>query len=230
MFRQGPITMKSKTAIAAFAATLAALVISASARADVFSITVDGTAQGLDFSAVYVFDSGLPNIGYETGNQPPHVRLYGGMGYGSENIASPLIAASVTYNGQQQSYVGDWAGIYSVVDSAPAMEFYVADSTGFWFETSITEISGPLFPLTFTPFSFSFGPTAPHDTNLVRGIGNDFSFIDGTANTITLTEGNALAASPVPGPIVGAGIPGLMLGALSVLGWWRRRSESQREG
>jgi hypothetical protein len=55
--------MKSTTAIAALAA-VAALAISAPARADIFSITIDGSRlneQGteLPFEAIYVFDSGI---------------------------------------------------------------------------------------------------------------------------------------------------------------------------
>ena len=74
--------------------------------------------------------------------------------------------------------------------------------------------------------AFSGTAVTPIDflaASLSRTVG--LSFQNGNTVHLVMTAEDVNRVNPVPGPIAGAGLPGLILAGAGLLGWWRRRQK-----
>ncbi len=84
-----------------------------------------------------------------------------------------------------------------------------------------TQIFGAGSSTIFTSFNGTV-PATTFNLDLVFTIASDGSAPPADFSGAFLTQPDVT----VPGPVVGAGLPGLLAGLMGVLGWWRRRRNS----
>jgi len=214
-------------------ATAATLLFVSNASADTYTFTVTGTVSlsggafdtagifgtpqttlgGDSYVATYTLDTSTPGALHYV--NPGVAELFEGGTYYGSSIGSP-VTASITINGYTYNYDTSFAS-RTFVESTEA---YASVNTDLYFTYMYFDVySISDVPVSFAPFTYTFGLGAQENSRFqVNGANGAFG--DLVIDTVTLTGD----PQPVPGPIVGAGLPGLFTAAML---WLARRRKQK---
>ena len=115
--------------------------------------------------------------------------------------------------------LGTNVGVATTVPAFPGFPLMVTSGT---YSSAVFDLTQPLI---YNPAFVTLEGGLPQaEAALIAGIEGGQTYFN--IHTVNFGGGEIRSQlAPVPGPIVGAGLPGLILASGGLLGWWRRRKK-----